>query len=62
MLLIGHELIPSEPFYRISNQEEIAETPSQAVVLFDFDASLAQYCQAQIDSSPCSKNCRGLSV
>lgn len=47
MLLIGHELIPSEPFYRISNQEEIAKTPSQAVVLFDFDTSLAQYCQAQ---------------
>lgn len=47
MLLIGHELIPSEPFYKVASREEIAKTPSQAVVLFDFEPSLSAYCMAQ---------------
>lgn len=47
MLLIGHELIPNEPFYRVVSIEEIAKTPSQAVVLFDFEPTLAIYCVAQ---------------
>jgi hypothetical protein len=47
MLLIGHELIPSEPFYKVVSIEEIAKTPSQAVVLFDFEPTLGTYCYAQ---------------
>jgi len=47
MLLIGHELIPYEPFYRVVSVEEIAKTPSNAVVLFDFEPTLAAYCVAQ---------------
>ena len=47
MLLIGHELIPSEPFYKVVSAEEIAKTPAQAVVLFDFEPALAAYCTAQ---------------
>lgn len=47
MLLIGHELIPSEPFYRVVSIEEIAKTPSQAVVLFDFEPTLSAYCVSQ---------------
>jgi len=47
MLLIGHELISSEPFYRVVSIEEIAKTPSQGVVLFDFEPNLAAYCNAQ---------------
>lgn len=47
MLLIGHELIPYEPFYRVVSVEEITKTPSKAVVLFDFEPTLAAYCVAQ---------------
>ena len=47
MLLIGHELISNEPFYRVVSNEEIAKTPSQAVVLFNFDPALSMYCNAQ---------------
>jgi len=47
MLLIGHELIPNEPFYRVVSVEEIAKTPSKAVVLFDFEPTLAAYCVVQ---------------
>ena len=47
MLLIGHELIPYEPFYGIVSVEEIAKTPSKAVVLFDFEPTLSAYCVAQ---------------
>ncbi|WP_333803272.1 hypothetical protein [Sulfurospirillum sp.] len=47
MLLIGHELISSKPFYRVVSIEEIAKTPSQGVVLFDFEPNLAAYCNTQ---------------
>lgn len=47
MLLIGHELISSEPFYRVVSVEEIAKIPPQAVVFFDFEPTLAAYCVAQ---------------
>lgn len=47
MLLIGHELISNEPFYRVVSSEEIAKTPSQAVVLFNFDPALSMHCNAQ---------------
>jgi len=47
MILIGHKLIPSDPFYRIENQAQIAQTPPNATVCFDFDATLAIYCQTQ---------------
>jgi len=47
MILIGHELIPSEPFYQVASIEEIAKTPSQGVVLFDFEPALATYCEEQ---------------
>lgn len=47
MLLIGHELIPSKPFYRIDTVEHIAQTPSNSTVLFHFDPALIAYCAAQ---------------
>ena len=47
MLLIGHELIPSEPFYRVGDAEEISKTPAQAVVLFNFEPLLSAYCITQ---------------
>jgi hypothetical protein len=46
MLLIGHELIPSEPFYHVDTLEKIAQTPSNAKLYFEFDAALARYCSA----------------
>jgi len=47
MILIGHELIPSEPFYRIESVEQIGQTPPNATVLFNFDPKLIAYCIAQ---------------
>lgn len=47
MLLIGHELIPSDPFYRVDTVEQIAKTPSNATLLFHFDPVLIAYCVAQ---------------
>jgi len=47
MILIGHTLIPSEPFYQIETKTQIAQTPANATVSFTFNASLAEYCKAQ---------------
>jgi len=47
MILIGHELISSEPFYQVASLEEIAKTPSHAVVLFDFEPTFSAYCMEQ---------------
>ncbi|AHJ11801.1 hypothetical protein [Sulfurospirillum multivorans] len=47
MILIGHELISSEPFYKVASVEEIAKTPSNAVVLFEFEPALSAYCVEQ---------------
>lgn len=44
MLLIGHELIPSEPFYHIDSRQSIAQTPPNSKLYFEFDAALATYC------------------
>ena len=45
MILIGHELIPFHPFYRVLSAEEIQQTPSNAVVSFDFYPELMAYAQ-----------------
>lgn len=47
MKLIGHPLIAYEPLYQIHSQEDIIKSPSNAVLVFDFDAILAAYCQSQ---------------
>ena len=44
MILIGHALIAHEPFYAIQTSEEIAKTPSNAPLVFHFDAKLCNYC------------------
>jgi len=45
MILIGHALVTYEPFYTIETIEQIAKTPSNAPLLFHFDAKLCDYCQ-----------------
>jgi hypothetical protein len=47
MKLIGHSLIAYEPFYHIQSQEDIIKTPSNAILIFEFDPVLAAYCQSQ---------------
>lgn len=47
MILIGHPSIDYTPFYKILSQEDIAKTPSNSTVLFDFNVTLAHYCSAQ---------------
>ncbi|AFL67738.1 hypothetical protein [Sulfurospirillum barnesii] len=44
MLLIGHEAIAFKPFYHIHAYEDIAKTPSNSTVLFDFHINLAHTC------------------
>jgi len=45
MILIGHKLVPYEPLYKIHNVEDIKNTKSNSVVLFDFeDEKLLEYC------------------
>ena len=45
MILIGHALVAYEPFYAIENSEQITKTPSNAPLVFHFDAKLCDYCQ-----------------
>lgn len=47
MVLIGHPSIPSPIFRSIRTQEEIAQTPPNSLLFFDFDVALATYCKAQ---------------
>jgi len=45
MILIGHKLVPFEPLYNIKNIEDIKKTPSNSIVIFDFDnEELLEYC------------------
>lgn len=44
MILIGHALVAHKPFYAIEKIEDIAQTPSNASLLFHFDANLCTYC------------------
>ena len=45
MILIGHPDVQSQFFYRVDTIEHIASTPSQSVILFDYQVSLCQYCK-----------------
>lgn len=48
MLIFGHELILSEPWHRVSSQKEIANTPSNTIILLDFNSlDIATYCKEQ---------------
>ena len=44
MLLFGHSLIKTKPFYQINRCENIEKTPSNAIVVSHFDAYTADYC------------------
>lgn len=46
MILIGHPDVQSQFFYRVDTIEHIASTPSQSVVLFDYQVFLCEYCKA----------------
>lgn len=37
MLIIGHELIPYEKIYKVTNISQIKKTPSNSTILFDFN-------------------------
>ena len=47
MILLGHPLIESKPFYRINLITSISKTPAQATVFFEFNPNFAQYCTTQ---------------
>ncbi len=44
MILIGHSEIQSPLFYRIESSEQIALTPSNSTLFFDYSPSLSHYC------------------
>ena len=45
MIIIGHKNIPYFPFFEINSSEDLKHTLSNSAVIFDFDFSLAKYCQ-----------------
>lgn len=48
MIIFGHYFIKTEPFYLIKKSEDIAKTPSNSTVVFQFDENsiaLCEYCQ-----------------
>lgn len=44
MILIGHQEINAPLFYRIERCEQIASTPPNSIVMFDYDPTLSRYC------------------
>jgi hypothetical protein len=44
MILIGDEHIPYDTLYKVQNIDMIKTTPSNSVLLFDFDIELMKYC------------------
>lgn len=44
MILIGHEEVKSPLFYRIETSEQIASTPPNSTVIFDYAPALSRYC------------------
>ncbi len=46
MMLFGHRDVPSASFYRIQESENIAKTPANTPLLFEYNPSLIQYCHA----------------
>jgi hypothetical protein len=37
MLIFGHRFVPSEPFYHITNVEDVLRTPPSSTIYFSFD-------------------------
>jgi len=44
MILIGHADVAFSPLYAIQNAQDIAQTPPNSTVFFEYDALLAQFC------------------
>ncbi len=47
MLIIGYPSIPYTSFYQIKSIAQIAQTPSNGLLLFDFDIELCTYANTQ---------------
>ncbi len=48
MIIIGHPLIPFEPFYRVTNIQEIKKTKPNSTILIDFNSvALLKYSISQ---------------
>ncbi|MDD3324374.1 MAG: hypothetical protein PHN38_04580 [Sulfurospirillaceae bacterium] len=47
MILIGHDIVPFQPLFLVSTKEDIANTPSNANILFIFNKALLGYCVEQ---------------
>jgi hypothetical protein len=46
MIILGHELIPFDPLYKVTNIEDIKKTAPNSTVLFDFDnQKVLEYCK-----------------
>ena len=44
MIILGHKIIPSEHLVEIKSLGAIDSTPSQSVVIFDYDIDMMHYC------------------
>ncbi|MDR1285678.1 MAG: hypothetical protein LBJ88_05725 [Campylobacteraceae bacterium] len=47
MIIIGHDLVAFKPFYEIKNSDEIAKTPPNSTVIFEFEGNenIIKFCQ-----------------
>lgn len=48
MIIIGHDFVPSEVLYLIKKEDDIAQTPSNSTVVFEFSEAnvpLCHYCR-----------------
>ena len=45
MQLLGHELVPYSPLYKVKSIEDISKTPAQSTVIISFDEFLIKHCQ-----------------
>ncbi len=48
MIILGHDFIKSEPFYFVKKSEDIVNTPSNSIVVFEFseqNLELSEHCR-----------------
>ena len=45
MIILNHPEIPSIKFYKIKDEKDIENTPSNSVVWFNFDFNLLNFCK-----------------
>jgi hypothetical protein len=51
MIILGHDFVKSKPFYFIKKIEDISNTPSNSIVVFEFSEQNLELCEHCQDES-----------